>query len=389
MEPERRYALAALLDALALDPAEYEERAARQVPPEDLDEVFRALTLAREVEAPCDEHGRPKPPADAPAPLVARLAAKLGRALGAGRPEYAGGERFLVALTHDVDSLSAGGLYRTIRKLVAGAIVHPTSADARRRRREGRAYALDLIERRDPVFPLADILAAESEHGFDSTWYFLALQEDPHDGTPQRYRPALRRAVEAAAEAGLEIGLHASYRAREQPGGIAVEAELLAQATGIRPQGLRHHYLRSDPVRLAGEVRRAGLEYDTSLGWPSLPGLRAGTPFPYRLWDAERREPGAWELPLVVMDATLAERHYLALDAEAAFERSVAALAPLVEHGGAGALLWHPPSHHPRLSGGYDRVYRRLLTWIVEGGGYAGSALEVLKRWRSRRVAAG
>ncbi|MGZ4256563.1 MAG: hypothetical protein ACXVRE_02230 [Gaiellaceae bacterium] len=389
MEPERRYALSALLDALALDSPEHEEAAARHVSSEELDEVFGALTLAGEAAEPRDEDGRPKPPLEAPEPRVAQLAAELRGRLGARPAAYADGERFLVALTHDVDHLAAGGPYRTARKLVAGTVVRPASADARRRRREGRAYLLDLFERRDPVYPLADLVAAEQEHNFGSTCYFLSRQDDPHDGTPARYQPALRSAVEAAAEAGLEIGLHASYRARDRPGAIAEEAELLAEATGIRPRGLRHHYLRSDPARLAAELRPAGLEYDTSIGWAGLPGLRAGTPFPYRLWDAEGREPGGWELPLLLMDATLGEPHYLGLDAEAALERSVAELAPVVEHGGACALLWHPSWHHPRLSRGYDLLYRRLLAWIVEQGGYAGSALEVLRRWSSRRAAAG
>src|SRR5205814_1321004 len=156
MEPEHRYALSALLDALALDPAEHEEAAGRAMSPQELDEVFRALTLAGEAEAPRDEHGRPKPPVEAPRPRVAELAAALGTRLGAGPAPYADGERFLVALTHDVDPLAAGGLYRTARKLVAGAVVRPASADARRRRREGRAYLIDLFERRDPVYPLAD-----------------------------------------------------------------------------------------------------------------------------------------------------------------------------------------------------------------------------------------
>jgi peptidoglycan/xylan/chitin deacetylase (PgdA/CDA1 family) len=389
MEPERRYALSALLDALALEPAQHEQEAARLVSAQELDKVFAALTLAGEAKGPRDEHGRSQPPAETPELRVSRLAAELRTRLGAGHPDYEGGERFLVALTHDVDSLAAGGVYRTARKLVAGTIVRPGSADAHRRRREGRAYLRDLFERRDPVYPLADFVSAEREHGFASTCYFLARQDDPHDGTPARYQPALPRAVEAAAEAGLEVGLHASYRSRDRPGAIAEEAALLAEATGIRPRGLRHHYLRSDPARLAAELRPAGLEYDSSVAWAGRPGLRAGTPFPYRLWDAERREPGGWELPLVLMDATLVEPHYLALDAEAAWTPSLAALEPIVEHGGAAALLWHPPWHHPRLSRGYDLLYRSLLAWIVEQGGYAGSALEVLRRWSSRRAAAG
>jgi hypothetical protein len=86
------------------------------------------------------------------------------------------------------------------------------------------------------------------------------------------------------------------------------------------------------------------------------------------------------------MDATLAEERYLNLDAEQAFVAAVDALEPVVEHGGAVALLWHPPMHHPRLSNGYDRVYRRLIAWIAERGGWAGTAAETLDRWEARRA---
>jgi hypothetical protein len=85
------------------------------------------------------------------------------------------------------------------------------------------------------------------------------------------------------------------------------------------------------------------------------------------------------------MDATLAEERYLALGAAEAYKAAVAALEPVAEHGGAVAILWHPPSHHPRLSQGYDRLYRRLLEWIADRGGRAASAAETLDRWEARR----
>jgi hypothetical protein len=88
------------------------------------------------------------------------------------------------------------------------------------------------------------------------------------------------------------------------------------------------------------------------------------------------------------MDGTLFEPHYLGLDAEHAFVRAVAALEPVAEHGGAAAILWHPPSHHPRLSSGYSELYRRLLAWIDEQGGWAGTAAETLDRWEERRSSA-
>ena len=364
MSPEERYALDALLDALGLP---FDESV--PVEPAVLDEVFGLLTLAHERDTGLDQHGRPLPPADPPGPRVAELAAGLGLE----RRGYPGGERFLVALTHDVDLLGGGGLPTAARKL-AGWLAHRS----RRRLRESTTFAGDALRGRDPDYPVEEMLAAEGARG--STCFFLTRQEAPQDGYPERYGPELGRALERTREAGVEVGLHASYLARERVGAIAEEARPLGTI-----EGLRHHYLRSDPARLAAELREASLRYDSSIGWPSLPGLRAGTPYPYRLWDTERREPGAWELPLVLMDATLAEERYLGLGADEAYAVAVAALEPVAELGGAVAILWHPPSHHPRLSNGYDRLYRRLLEWIEERGGRAGSAAETLDRWEARR----
>jgi hypothetical protein len=225
--------------------------------------------------------------------------------------------------------------------------------------------------------------------GPPSTCFFLARQDDPRDGYPERYRPALPAALARASADGRELGLHASYRARDEAGAISVQAsELQALLPGntVVVGGLRHHYLRSAPELLAAELRAAGLRYDSSIGWPSRPGLRAGTPYPYRLWDPERREPGAWELPLVLMDATLAEERYLGLRAGDAFAVAVEALEPVAEHGGAVAILWHPPSHHRLLSRGYDKLYRRLLAWIEQRGGRTGTAAQTLDRWEARRA---
>ena len=360
MTPERRYALDVLLDALGL-PFDAEVR----VREAELDEVFSLLTLAAEREAELDEHGRPLPPADLAGPRVAEIAAGLGHE----RRPYPGGERFLVALTHDVDLLGAGGLMTAARRFARGRL------------REGTAFVLDALARHDPAFPLSRL-------GPPSTCFFLARQDDPRDGYPERYRPALPAALERARADGRELGLHASYRARDEPRSISAQASELRAAlpsNSLLLSGLRHHYLRSAPERLAAELRAAGLRYDSSIGWPSLPGLRAGTPYPYRLWDPERREPGAWEVPLVLMDATLAEKRYLGLGADEAFAVATEALAPVAAHGGAVAILWHPPSHHRLLSRGYDRLYRRLLAWIEEQGGRTGTATETLDRWEARR----
>ena len=130
---------------------------------------------------------------------VAEIAAALGRRLGVERRGYPDGERFLVALTHDVDLLGAGGA-RTAARRLAGGVVHRS----RRRLQESMAFAGDALRGRDPAYPLDAMLDAEEGRG--STCFFLTRQEDPHDGYPERYGPAFARAVERTRAAGLEVG---------------------------------------------------------------------------------------------------------------------------------------------------------------------------------------
>ena len=159
MSPERRYALDALVDALGR-PFDDSVR----VPDDQLDEVFGLLTLAHERDAGLDRHGRRVPPPEPPGPRVAELAASLGEPKA-----YPGGERFLVALTHDVDLLGGGGLPTAARKL-AGSVAHRS----RRRLLESTTFAADAVRGRDPDFPLQAMLYAEGGRG--STCFFLTRQ---------------------------------------------------------------------------------------------------------------------------------------------------------------------------------------------------------------------
>lgn len=400
-DPRRRYALASLLDPLGLRLADREEAPAavtvtdddalqagvvalKRVRPGLLEDAFAALTLAGESGALLDEHGRPAAPPTAP-PVIAELTTLLAWALeDAGAParmSFKGGERFAVALTHDVDVLG-GGRFAALRSSVLGVAPRPWSASARRERQRARAYLSDLWAGRDPAFPLAEMVRVEQAFGWKSTCYFLVRNLDRLDGVDRRYLDRLEPAVAACDEHGLEVGLHASYRSRERPDAIAKETALFKRLTGRNATGMRHHFLRSQPDRLGAQLRLAGLEYDTSIGWAARSGARAGTPYPYRLWDAVTGESGAWELPLFVMDRTFDK--YLGLDADEAYEAAVAALEPVATAGGACALLWHPPYHHPLLADGYDVTYRRLLDWIEERGGKGGTARETLERWRTR-----
>ena len=67
------------------------------------------------------------------------------------------------------------------------------------------------------------------------------------------------------------------------------------------------------------------------------------------------------ELPLVVMDATLAEDRYLGLSADDGLELAVATLERAARAGGTVSVLWHNDRFDPAYARGWDRAYDRLL----------------------------
>ena len=143
-----------------------------------------------------------------------------------------------------------------------------------------------------------------------------------HDGaSPETYERLRPRLVETLAGVDAEVGLHGSYGAADDEQRLAGEKATLDHL-GVRPEGLRYHYLRIDPHRNLRPLAALGFAYDTSLAFSDAVGFRAGLARPFRPWDFDREEPlDLVEIPLAVMDVTLAERRYLGLSARGAWPR--------------------------------------------------------------------
>jgi hypothetical protein len=149
---------------------------------------------------------------------------------------------------------------------------------------------------------------------------------------------------------------------------------------GARVTGNRYHYLRVDPHRNLRDIESADLRYDTTLGFPDAIGFRAGIARPFRPWDVDRDAPmDLVEVPLAVMDATF-DRRYLNLSARKAWPDLERLLDWAAVNGAAFAILWHPERFDPPTSGGWDRLYYRVLDAIGERGGVCVSAAELASR---------
>ena len=292
-------------------------------------------------------------------------------------------EPLTVALTHDIDTpMRWSGV-----QAVAGAAARAKAAAARRRPRElaRELRGLAGLPRHrargtDPNWCFERIAGIERSHGAFSTYFVLAGHHHPADGSAPRVYERVRPAIVTQVTAqGDEIGLHPSYTASEHLALIAEERARLEGLTGGQVRGVRFHYLRHDAHATLPELDRLGFAYDSSQGYADRPGMRAGLSHPYRPYDVAADRPLAMlELPLVAMDATLAEDRYLGLSADDGLQRAVATLEQAARAGGTVSILWHNDRFEPAYARGWDRAYDRLLGWVRERGGRLCTAAEAV-----------
>jgi len=352
---------------------------------DDLAEAFFHLARIEERMGPRDEHGRFPASATCIDPLDPPLE-RLRRKLGLEPPRWGGG-RFAVCLSHDVDipwrwtrkgvRLGAGRLKVAVNERRGGA--------AWREMRGLAGIPVHRLRGTDPNFSFERIAELERLRGASSVFFLMAAHRVVQDGPAQETYDRLRpRVVETLLELGCEIGLHASYAAAFDSTLIAEEkAEL--ERLGATLYGQRYHYLRVDPHANLAPLADLGFAYDSSLGFGGVPGFRAGIAHPYRPWDLEHDRPlDLVEIPLAAMDVTLAEPRYLGLSVQEAERRLLALLDWAAEHGGGFSILWHTDRFDPGTSGGWDRLYARLVDAIHERGGMCMPAYELAEETRSR-----
>ncbi|MGZ4462994.1 MAG: polysaccharide deacetylase family protein [Gaiellaceae bacterium] len=335
-----------------------------------LAEAFFHLARVEERSGSRDQHGRFPGSASCLDPLDPPLERLRSTLRLDSRPW--GGARFAVALTMDVDvpwRWTRRGILGSLVRL-KGAALHARGRPAARELRALAALPWHKLRGSDPYWRFESIMREERRLGVRSTFFLLAAHRHPADGpSPEAYDRLRARLVETLRRGGAEIGLHGSYTAADDEEQLASEAQALHALAG-ELDGHRFHYLRVDPHRNLRPLDRLGFHYDTSLGFADRYGFRAGIAQPFRPWDfAAERPLDLIEIPLAVMDATLAEERYLGLSAAEAEQRLNVLLDWAAGNGGAFSVVWHPDRFDPAQARGWDRLYYRFIAAVKERGG--------------------
>jgi peptidoglycan/xylan/chitin deacetylase (PgdA/CDA1 family) len=327
---------------------------------------------------------------DAAADLIGSLVVRLFRA---GRipclrtARWPGCRRWALCLSHDVDWVRKWTWSGTANYLLRGT-ASSRSAGAGWLQRMAAVWR-DLRAGRDPYDNLGDIVRLESKHGAVSTFFFLPGVPDQRQGGrkilggyPGRFDLAGQTA--AIRQAGGEAELHGSFDSYDDENQLARERQRLGRRTGSLPRGIRQHFLRYRFPSTARCHQKAGLEYDSTLGFGDRPGYRCGTSFPYQPFDPSAGGPVAvTEIPLVIMDGALE------IVRGGTMEASRATVDQLLDQAerwsGLCTVLWHNTSFAEIDDGGLLRdLYLRALHRARSSEAWVCSCGQLLDWWRWR-----
>ena len=308
------------------------------------------------------------------------------------------GHPFVVCLTHDLDHPSirrhgwdhtvAGFLYRATVGSLKGLASGATSARAVVRNL-GAVLRLPLVH-----LGLAEDFWAgftrylDVERGLRATYFSI-----PVPGRAGRtvigQAPPFRAAVYGAADiaaalrtivgSGSEVALHGIDAWLDARAG-AEERQVVSQVTGSPVAGSRMHWLywSDDTPR---QLEQAGFAYDSTVGYNTTVGFRAGTAQAFKPRGAER----LLEIPLTIMDTALFYPPYLGLTQQTAGRVVWPIIDSVQRHGGVLTVNWHDRSLAPERL--WDGFYLSLLGELKRRAPWFATMREAAAWFRRRRSA--
>ncbi|MBC8184896.1 polysaccharide deacetylase family protein [candidate division KSB1 bacterium] len=247
------------------------------------------------------------------------------------RPEINYSEKapFHVSLTHDIDQCLTGWRQDGLRQFLAGE----------RFRAVGKMWKGIIGD--DIWFNFDQILQIEQELGVAATYNFITTNKKI-DGLPNAdYNINSKRISDVIKKIiinGNSIGIHGSV-------GTHISHKKLTSEINCFPHkviGGRFHYLMLKIQESFDIIEKAGLQYDSSLGYAECIGFRNGycygfAPYNFR----EERAYHFREFPLMVMDKTLIKPYYMGLSPDEAFNKVMSLIKEIRKFNGHLILLWH------------------------------------------------
>jgi hypothetical protein len=143
----------------------------------------------------------------------------------------------------------------------------------------------------------------------------------------------------------FKVGIHPSY-ASSEPGGAALlmtEKNLLEKILSKNICQSRQHYLLLRFPETYRQILHGGITEDYSMGYPEMPGFRAGICTPFFFYDLTKEKATPLKIiPFQVMEMTFLQ--YLGYTPGEAIDKIKTLMGEVISVGGTFCAIWHNES---------------------------------------------
>jgi hypothetical protein len=334
----------------------------------DNQQLFDIFVTKQEYSGKKDEHGRFlyrfSNYKDVLRPIVSEYLVRKGF-----RVEWPEGHKFAACLTHDVDSIYPSWKYTLFTATKFALKLNP------KRSLERLVAKVRKNNTLNPYWNFKKIIELEGKYDAKSSFYFKATSRDPVGWTYDVEN--LRDELGYIVDLGCEVGLHGGYYSYNDPKTLREEKIRLEKALGKTVIGIRMHYLRfnvPDTWRLLADL---SFKYDTTFGYPDMPGFRNGMCHPFKPYDLdEGKEINILEIPLTIMDGSLFKMSF-----EEAWEKIKRLVDETEKNAGVITILLHNTTFDEIFWGKWSKLYMKILQLLKGRKAWMTSAEEIYKHW--------
>lgn len=241
-------------------------------------------------------------------------------------------------------------------------------------------HTIDKALNNNPWNRIRRIIRREEAQNVQSTWFLLAKRDFPDQRQNYLFDVQYKEQV-LDLLSQKEIGLHGSPESAFNLEALNAELDNLRQL-GFNPTGFRTHYLHFDYQKSFSILEKAGIKYDSTMGYWEHIGYRAGVSFPFYPFNiAENRPFRVLEIPLIVMDTTLLSHKAMNLFTIQAKRRLNKLTKRSSIYQSHISLLWHNTTFDNIDYPFWGGLYWSMIKYAKKRNGWVTSLNHVYDEW--------
>ena len=194
----------------------------------------------------------------------------------------------------------------------------------------------------DPFFTFNYLLEYYQRTNKKAFFFFMAGGDTKQDGFYSLCDNRMRDLINKLRQSEHYIGFHPSYSTSNDSTKFNDEKSFLSNIVSSKIEYGRQHYLMFSLPNTWEVWDKAGMKWDSTMGYADEPGFRCGTCTEFSTFNIlSRKKLGLKERPLIVMECTIFEKRYLNLNLDESFYEISKYIDKVRKYDGTFTLLWH------------------------------------------------